>query len=192
MAAALAAGDAALPCTNAAGLTRPSSAPVPRDTSPPASAAPSSPRPSPPRPGKPPHDRRGERGPPPRGARSRHAFPRPRGHRAVAQDRRRESSRRRQLHHQARRNPGPGRRKRLRQDDDRSLHPAPGTADGGRDPVRRTGRQPHAAPRAAVAAPPQAADLPGSLQLAQSPPYAAALPPPPPHVSRRHPPPPPS
>ena len=111
--------------------------------------------------------RRSRRAAASRGARPCHALPDLRGHRADAQDRRREGGRRRRFRHQARRDAGPGGRERLRQDHDRPLHPAARAADRRRDPVRRPGRQPHGAPRAGRAAPAHAGDLPGPLQLAQ-------------------------
>ena len=76
-----------------------------------------------------------------------HALPDLRGHHAAPPDRRGEGRRRRRLQPQARRDPGPRRRKRLRQDHDRPLHPAARAPDCRRDPLRRRRHQ-HACPRA--------------------------------------------
>ena len=68
----------------------------------------------------------------------------------------------------SRRDAWPGRRKRLRQDHDRPLHPAAGAADRRRDPVRRRRRRADGAQGTAGAAPAHPGDLPGPVQLAQS------------------------
>jgi oligopeptide/dipeptide ABC transporter ATP-binding protein len=79
----------------------------------------------------------GAAGAPARGARSRDALPDLRGDRDVAQRRRREGRRWRRILDRARRDAGAGGGKRLRQDDDRPLHPAARAPDVGPDPVRR-------------------------------------------------------
>ncbi len=76
--------------------------------------------------------------------------------------------RRRQLRHRRRRDPGPGRRIRLRQVDHRALHPAADRADLGRGLVRGHGRHRARQRRPARAAPRHADHLPGPLRLART------------------------
>ena len=91
---------------------------------------------------------------------------------AAARDRSRARRAGRELRHRARRNPVAGRRKRLRQDHGRTLHPARAATDLGRDPLfapgRHDGRSRAAVAQGAAAVPaPYPDDLPGSL-LARS------------------------